>query len=260
MSLPKTAFAPMATSLKVLADHANGIATQIKAATSGQDAAVESLIASSDDTDLVNYREWLSKATAEIAKINAAIESNKAAAIEKAKSLVTADTADFDVEAGKKEFLETRQAATATRKALLSALGNDEKALTELLEEYNIVEVVSLRVGGAVKGPTGAKKPRLVSAEVDGTSLTPATFTNLAKSLGVDLDVLKAAAFKAANTDDLMGLPENTTVTFTIPVKRDGKDATANVVIVPKARPVAEKNEKTTEVSEDKVSEDTDSE
>lgn len=237
MSLPEAAISPLVQSYKVIADNTNNLATQIKAATQGADALYEGILTTSDDERLVKFREWLKVTTEQIENAKREVEKNRAAALEIAKTLNVESTENFNVEDAKAEFMIGRQSATALRKALLGALGNDEAALAALIEKNGIVEVQSLRVGGKTTGATGVRKPRLVSAEIDGARFPEdetknPTFTTLAKELSVDVEVLKAAAFKAAETDDLMALPEGTKVSFDLPVK----DGTKSLVIIPKHR------------------------
>jgi hypothetical protein len=111
------------------------------------------------------------------------------------------------------------------------------------------MEITNLRHGtsGATRGSEGKRKPRLSSATIDGNDVPSPTFTVLAKMTGVDIDVLKKAAYSAAGTDDLF-----TKVGDTISFSVTGKDNKSySLTIVP--RTDAGKNakaEETPEVSE----------
>jgi len=228
---------------------ANEIALKIKSATSGEDEKVQAVLSTSDDAELAKWREDDARVRAQIAEAQKRLDEAKAKAAERAKSLVTDESDGFNVEEGKKEFLTRRQEATSFRKTLLMLHKNDETALTKTIEDAGIVEILSLRgSSGKTSGATGKRKPRLTSASVDGVEIPSPTFTTLASKIGVDVDTLKDAAFKAAETDDLSGEKAGEEITFTVANK---KSETVTVVIVPKASGArSDETESETETSE----------
>lgn len=232
--------------LKEATDTANGLALKIKGATSGKEDRVSAILTTSDDPEIVTWREQDAKVQAQIKAAQEKLAEARDSAAKKAESLLT-DSADFNVEEAKKEFLTKRQEVTSISKTIKLVLKGDEKAYAAGIESAGIVEVLSLRgSNGATSGSLGKRKPRLHSATVNGETLEKATFTTLAAKTGVDVDTLKDAAFKAAETDDLKSVAGKE-VSFSVVNK---KNETVKVVIVAKGDDVA-----TTETDSDEESE-----
>lgn len=239
--------------LKEATDTANGLALKIKGATSGKEDRVSAILTTSDDPEIVTWREQDAKVQAQIKAAQEKLAEARDSAAKKAESLLT-DSADFNVEEAKKEFLTKRQEVTSISKTIKLVLKGDEKAYAAGIESGGIVEVLSLRgSNGATSGSLGKRKPRLHSATVNGETLEKATFTTLSQKIGIDVDTLKAAAFEAAKTDDLKTVA-GTEVSFTVANK---KKETVSVVIVPKGD---DTNSETEEVSETEEESETDSE
>lgn len=239
-TLPPSAFDGVYAQFKAETEAANAIAAQVRKATDGVQEAIETWLTNSDDPEIVKWREDDARVRAQIAEAEARLAEAKAQAVSKAEEAVKADSDTIDLDAAQKEFLARRANATAIRKTLLVLEGNNEDRLNKYIEQYGITEVVSLKKGGTVTGSTGKRKPRLLSASVNGDAVEPATFTNLAKVLGADLDALKASAFKAAGTEDLMGDKGGQEISFDYATKDNG---VAKVVIVPKVPGSTEKSE-----------------
>lgn len=212
--------APVKALLPVFVDQvkaANGIALQIKGATQGQDEKVNAILATSEDEKISAWREQDAKVRAQIADAQRRLDENKAAIAEHARTLVDT-TESINVDEATKEFLAQRQDITAMRKVILSLLGKDEDRLKAILADAGVEEIVNLRkgTGGAT---VGKPKPRLASATIGDKTLEKPTFTTLAKEIGVDIDVLKETAFKAAKNvggTDEVPLPVGTTVSFEV--------------------------------------------
>lgn len=223
---------PMFLMLKAKADAANAIHARYVLATSGKDEAIASFLTTSDDAKVVSFREYETQARARIEQIQADLERNREGMREYALANVNVET-DVDPDAAQKDFLAARKEAFAATKALVTFVGED--LYTEGIEKFGITEVQSLRKGGKTTGATGVKRPRIESATVNGEALDKATFTEIAKRTNVSLDDFRTAAFQAAGTDDIMSLPEGTTVTLSV-TDKDGKSY--DVTFTPKSRGV----------------------
>lgn len=228
---------PMFLMLKAKADAANQIHARYVLATSGKDEAVTSFLATSDEPKAVEFREYEAKVRAMIEKAQADLERNREAIRAYALENVNVDT-DIDPDATQKEFLAARKEAFAATKALVTFVGED--LYNKGVEEFGITEVQSLRKGGKTTGATGVKRPRIESATVNGEALDKATFTEIAKRTNISLDDFRTAAFQAAGTDDIMSLPEGTTVTLAV-TDKDGKSY--DVTFTPKSRGVEAETE-----------------
>lgn len=223
---------PMFLMLKAKADAANAIHARYVLATSGKDEAVASFLTTSDDPKVVAFREYETKARERMEQIKAELERNSEGMREYALASVNVET-DVDPDAAQKDFLAARKEAFAATKALVTFVGED--LYTQGIEKFGITEVQSLRKGGKTTGATGVKRPRIESATVNGEALDKATFTEIAKRTNVSLDDFRTAAFQAAGTDDIMSLPENTTVSLSV-TDKDGKSY--DVTFTPKSRGV----------------------
>lgn len=221
---------PMFLMLKAKADAANAIHARYVLATSGKDEAVASFLATSDHPKAVEFREYESKIRAMVEKAKADLEEAQEGMRNFALENVNVDS-DIDPDAESKKFLDARKEAFAATKALVTFVGED--LYKEGIEKFGISEVQSLRKGGKTTGATGVKRPRLESATVNGETLDKATFTEIAKRTNVSLDDFRTAAFAAANTDDIMSLPEGTVVTLSV-TDKDGKSS--DVTFTPKSR------------------------
>lgn len=237
--------APIFQIFKGITADANALAATIKAAKSDKSEAVNTVLDSSDDPRIVEFREKYAKGQAQIAEAQARLESLREAAKVHAISLLPGSDPNFNVEESTKEFLEKRKDATQMRKTLERLLGNNEEALKAAFEEFGIVEVVSLgrnSTGANAKGSGEIKRPRITAATVDGETVADSkgkvSFTVLANNLGVDGDQLRKAAFAAAGTDDLSTLDPGTVITF--PITKGEKVHT--VTVTAKGKPVAEES------------------
>jgi len=234
MSAAATLAKPLVEVLRTIVEAANSLSVRIKAETSGAEEKVSAVLTTSDDPELVAWRKFNEKGLAQIAEAQARLAEAKAGATARAEKIV-ADSVEsgeaFDVEAAKKEFLSKRQEATAIRGAIKTVLGGDADALTKFLADEGIAEMVSLRGSAGTTTGTGKRKPRLAEASINGENIDKPTFTILGQRIGIDIDVLKEAAFKAAETDDLSS-KAGEEISFTVVNKAK---ETVTVVIVPKA-------------------------
>lgn len=237
--------APMFEIYKTRAADANSLAAKIKAATSDQTEAVNAVLDTSTDPDVTAWRERNAKGEEQIKAAQQKLAEAREAIKAKALTLLPNADPDFNPEKAKEEFIDQRKSVNALRNALLQLMGGDEKALSEAVTEFGIVEVVSLgrnSTGTRAKGSKEIRRPRIATANVDGESWSDSkgkvSFTGLAGYLGVDGDTLRTAAFNAAGTNDLSSLPAGTEVKFQV----TKGDKTRNVVVTTLGKP--EKEEK----------------
>jgi len=220
-------------------DAANAQAVKYRTLVGDRSEAVANVLNTSDDEKVAEFRAWRDKIQEDIRKAQAALEANSEKMYAYAESLI--QQTDEDPEAVKAAYLEARQTATKMRAGLVGFF--DEETVAKMYEEQGIEEITNLR-GTKSKGATGIKRPRLLTASVNGEEVSKdgkVSFTLLAQHITSNIGKvssadLRAAAFKAANTDDLSSLPEGTEVTFTldIPGALEGKPKTAEVTFVPK--------------------------
>ena len=218
---------------KGLVKTANDAAIYVRSATSGHEEKVAALLQTSDNENVTNYRAFVSQAQAQIADLQAKIDANTEKITAYAETLVTDAVDPAEVERKKETFLETRKVITAQEKVLQFLIGSDKALWDYILESNGIEEGVSIRKGGATKGATGIRRPRLVSATINGEDVEKATFGNIAKALGINPEDFTNAAFKAAGTDDVMSLDAGSEVTLSL---TDSKGNPATVTFVPKSR------------------------
>lgn len=201
------------------AKEANAYADEYKAITADADKRITDFINSSDDEQIVKYRDLRDKVTAQIEAAQARLDEQANAAKEYAESQVS--EAEGDPAELKDKFVKARANANNLRKAFVLIAG--EEAVNALVEEHQIEEVISLR-GNKTKGSaTGIRRPRLSAATVNGEAVANkegnVTFGILegyiSRTFGkVTGDDLRAAAFSAAGTDDLNSLESGTEVKF----------------------------------------------
>lgn len=227
---------------------ANEIGVKIQAAKSDRTEQIKAIIETSDDDSIVKFRENRAKALAQIEAIKAQIENATAKVQEKAETLVQSVDADFDVEKATKEFIAARKSATDARKAILSFGIISEEDLDAALAENGVAEIVSLRgvkgSGGSRGSQPGVKRPRISAATFDGEKVVgkddKVDFTTLAKKDSeVTAQILKEAAFKAAETEDLNSLQAGTVISFMV----NGHKYTVTVSGEKPGRKPAEKTE-----------------
>lgn len=202
---------------KTAVEDANALGLKIQAATANQDDQVKAVLDTSDDAKVVKFREAKAKVLEQIETLKAQVTNAEANIKEHARTLLPSFDADFNVEEAKKEFAAKRKNANDARKALLMFV--DEETLNKVAQEHGIVEVVSVRGTGVAKGQTGIRRARLSSATHNGNVVEKdgkVDFTLLAKESKVSADDLKAAAYKAAGTDDLNSLGGGAVVNFTV--------------------------------------------
>lgn len=194
---------PFVGILATKAENANRLALQLKEIEQGADARVNAVLNTSDDEEIVKWREWSAKIDAQIKEAQAKVA--EALANIKVKAATLVDSVTVNVDDLRNEFLTARKEANVTREAIKVFLGGDEDITNKVMEAAGIMEITNLRHGtsGATRGSEGKRKPRLSSATVDGNDVPSPTFTVLAKMTNVDIDVLKQAAYSAAGTDDL---------------------------------------------------------
>lgn len=220
---------PMFLMFKESADKANKIHANYVLATSGKDEAAASFLATSEDEKVVQFREYEAKVSEAIAKMTSDLESAKESVKAYALENVQTDT-DIDPKAAQDAFLEARKDAHAKSKALIAFVG--QELYDQGVEQYGITEVQSLKRGGKTTGATGVKRPRVLSATVNGVDVDKPTFGLIAKACNVSLDDFRTAAFAAAGTDNIMSLAEGTVVNLTV----TDKDAKSYAVsFVPKS-------------------------
>lgn len=221
MSVIPATLAPLFDIYAGIVGEANAKATSIKAAKSDKSEAVNALLDTSDNEDLVKAREQVAKIQAQIDLGNAKIAEIREAAKVVASGLLPGNDPNFDLEKETVAFREKRSEAHEMRKTLLMLMGKSEEALAKAFEEKGIVEVVSLGRNSISngKGSTNIKRPRISAATVDGENIEKdgkVTFTILSGHLGVDGDTVRKAAFAAAGTEDLSTLADGTVVTFQV--------------------------------------------
>lgn len=217
--------------LKAQTDKANEIGRKIQASKADKSETVKAILDTSDDTQIVKFREGRQKIETEIATLQAKIVNGEAKIKEYAESLVPPVEEGFDVEAATKEFLAARAEATSTEKALLNFVSAE--SLAEAKKELGIVPIVSLRGSGTARAnsaPGTTKRPRISAATIDGENVWKTDpegdnagkvdFTHLASVLKSDAETVKAAAFSAAGTDELNSLDAGTVVSFTLGEKK----------------------------------------
>lgn len=223
---------------------ANEIATEVKAARSKPEEALAAILDTSDDANIVKWREADKAGRAKIAEAIAKLDAQREAVAEYAKTLLPTAAEGFDIEARTKAFIAERAAANTLRKALLTLVHNDQERLTRLLDAAGVVEIVSLgkdSTGGKAKGATGIRRPRITAATVNGETLADGngkvSVSFIASHLGIDGDVIRKAMFTAAGTEDLSSLDAGTEVAFTV---HKGDDAFDIVVTAKGTEPKAE--------------------
>ena len=232
---------------KTAVENANVVGMKIKAAKSDKSESVKALIDSSDDAQIVKFREGRAALQEQIETLQAKITNGEAKIRDYAETLLPGVEADFNLEEETKKFVTLRKIAHDAESAL-KAFGVTDEQMAEARKELGIVEVINLRGTGTRKGgSTGnVRRPRIATATVNGEAVfsdkekTKVDFTGLAKFLKTDAETLKAEAFKAAETEDLNSLPGGTEVSWT-----HGEDKKVVVTVSDKkpGRPAAEKPE-----------------
>lgn len=203
---------------------ANEIGAKIKAAKSDKTDAVKEVLNTSTDEKIVKFRTAREQALEQIRQIQARIKQAEDGITAYAEGLVPGVDKNFDVEAATKEFVSRRAAAYAARKSLEFFAPAEQ--IDAALKAQGVAEIVNLRgtgKGGA-KGASGIKRPRISAATYNGEPVAnkdgKVDFTTLGKASGLDSGDLKAAAFKAAGTDDLNSLDAGTVINFEIGDKK----------------------------------------
>lgn len=220
---------------------ANAAADEYKNLTADNDKRVADFVNTSEDEQIVKFREMRDKVQKQIEAAQAKMEEQAKAAREYAASQVS--LTEGDPAEVKSRYLEARATATALRKAF--ALITDEETVNKIVEENGIQEVISLK-GTATKGAaTGIRRPRISAATVNGEPVAnkdgKASFTELTKYVSskfgkVTGDDLRNAAATAAGTDDLNSLADGTEVAFSfdIPAVAEGGTPTTIQVTITK--------------------------
>lgn len=229
----------MVTLFESVVKAANESAAQYRSLVGSKTDAVTEVLNTSDDERIVQYREWRDKVRAQIEQAQAKLDEQTKAITEYAESLAT-EGQDVNPDEVKARYLENRSKATKTRNLLAELFGK------EAVDALGIEEVTNLRGTSSTGGATGIKRPRLVSATVNGETVEKdgkTSFTLLTQHINkehgkIEGSDLRAAAFKAAGTEDLSSLDEGTEVTFTLTVNSSVGDKTTTkdvtVSFVPK--------------------------
>lgn len=195
---------PLFQMYKDAADAANSLSREIQAATSGQKEAIDLVLNESEDPTLVEFRQKRETAAAKLKKFQDDVAAMEEAARVHASSLVPAAISPEDLAAKTVEFQAKRKIATDNRKGLI-LLGSEE-IVKAGVEKFNITEVKGISRNSEVSGPE-SRKPRLAEATINGEKFADekdkVSFTTLATKLNTNSADLRAAAFKAAGTDDL---------------------------------------------------------
>lgn len=215
-----TQFDPMFTIYKNVADSANALAKELHTAGDNDKAALESILNESDDEAIAKWRESHEKGMAQIAEAQAKLEARKEAITAHARTLIPEAMSEEELAAKKAEFLQIRGQATGLRKTLLSLIVNPDEFAAKV-KQFDISEVTGTSRGAAVTGNSiASKKPRISAAFVDEKDVAvdgKVSFTTLAKEIKADVNDLKAAAFKAAGTDDFKTISgQDVSFTFTV--------------------------------------------
>lgn len=220
----------LAVLYKDVAGKANEIAGKIKASRDKPDDALDNVLTTSDDETIQKWRAFDEKIAEQIKAATARREQERANAKAYAGKLLPQAEEGFDVDKAKGEFTALRAEAHTMHNAVSLVLKTEE-AVKEFMDEFGIVEVVSLKGGGASgsgsRGSTNIRRPRITTASVDGVAVEKdgkASFTlltqYLSKTFGtVDADSIRKAAFGAAGTEDLSSLTPGTVVEFDVVIK-----------------------------------------
>lgn len=212
---------------------ANDLGQQLIAAKSDPDAQVKAVIETSDDPNIVKFREARAKIQEDIATLTARLENGTAAITDHARTLVLSVGSDFDYEETHKAFLAARREANEARKALLiigqhlpTPIHSDEDLDKVLAEAGAPTEVISIRgQRSGAGGGSGVRRPRISAATVNGAPVADeegkVTFTSLTQFISKEIgkvgpNAVRDAAFAAAGTDDLSSLDPETVIEFTV--------------------------------------------
>lgn len=219
---------PIVDLLKTLISSANDLGLRVKSAKGNEDEKVSEALTASTDPEVVSWREWDTAQRAKIAAAQQKINENRAAMIAKVKE--SGALATIDVDALTKEFLSAREAVKSTKTTLGLLLKPAGLEYDAVAKSENFPDEIQSARGSSGKVSQGGHKPRLATAQIDnGEVIEKPTFTTLAKSLDVDLDTLKKAAFEAAGTDDLF-TKVGEEITFTVVSKGDKKSHSVTIV------------------------------
>lgn len=226
MALPKEMLDMMVAQLAEKVTEANLLGNKIKAETGGIDDKVTAILA--EDVDFEAYRVWVAKYNEKVATLKAQYDENSAVVAEQALAKVATDS-DFDVAEATSKFLDLRKEATSYLKAM-ATFEKDEEILAAAVS--SIEQVVSLKGGTSVS--TGREKPRMEFITLNGASLDPSTFSEVAKALGkawgtkvVAGDIQDAA--KAAGDFETFASQSGVSHTFNYEQDVDGKTLTSTI-------------------------------
>lgn len=214
------------------------------AATSGKDEAIQSVLNTSDDKKVAEYRDYVARGQAQIEKIQRQLAEAREGILEHAESLA-AVSQNGNPDEIKAQYLESRRQYTDAMDTIKSFL-KDEAEIAKGVEAHKIAPVVGLGKGASAKGATGIVRPRIASAKIDGEAFADAkgkvTFTQIANRLGIENAEFTKAAFAAAGVESWSDLDPETEVSITLTVK--GKEHNVTVVTpASKAKGNTEANE-----------------
>lgn len=237
MALMNTLPAEVLDQYRTAVEAANKAAEDFKAITSGAEERIVSFLNTSEDEQVVKFREYRDKVTAQIEAAQKKLDDAEDNARKYAESQVATD--DGDPAAIKEQAMKSRREANEIAKALSVLVG--EEAFTEAAKEAGIPDLAGIR-GAGNKGATGIRRPRLERATVnghpvadkDGKTSFGLIESYIGKAYGkVDGNDLRSAAFQAAGTDDLSTVKgEEISFTFTVPGIGDGPTRDVNIVVV----------------------------
>lgn len=182
--------------LNSLTQNANGILRQIREANSGKSEKIQNLIDTSDV--FTDYRAKMARAYEALEKIRGQIELAEAEAREEAERILP-ETAEIDEAALKEQVMPMRKTINQTKTAIAGLYGED--IFNALVAEFNYEELIG--VGRNSSTTVAGTKPRFSSVKLDGVEVTPSTFSELSKRVGIPTEDILAAAKAAAGTDNL---------------------------------------------------------
>lgn len=194
----------------------------------------------SDDPEIVKYREFLENAYAQLAESEKKIDDY-------ILSQGMVDTTPVDVEAETTKWKEISTTVKAMTNAIKTLPGFDETKLADIPE---LKSLPGTRKASTSSGGTGVKRPRIASIAVtypDGTTtdiyetkdgVNNSNLTVLAKSLAstykrkVEVKDLQAALFAAAGTDDLNTLDgKPVEFAYSVPKSDNPEDGSYNLMV-----------------------------
>lgn len=207
---------------KQASDIGNALREKYLAATSGKDEAIQSVLNTSDDEKIVEWRAYNAKGLASIEATQKKLAEAREAILAKAEELA-AVSQDTNPEEIKAEFIDTRKKYSDAIDTITSWIGDDKEEIQAGLDHFKIAPIPGLGRGTKATGATGIARPRISRAVVDGKPVEDkngkVTFTMVSGHLGIDNNEFQQAAFKAAGVESWSDLDPETEVSFNLTVK-----------------------------------------